>query len=750
MKRYLDNFKNCLQKEVPFCQAECPFHIDALAFIEKLQRGSFKAAYKNYRNAVGFPVIVTELCHAPCETVCPRASSDRAVNLHLLERACLEYTKNTDPADYNLPKKKGRIAIVGAGISGLACTLRLATKKYDVTVYEKTDRIGGHLWDKMDSEIFLADIKHQFLHEKYDLQLNTEISSLDTMDFDAIYVATGANGEDFGLLSTEPPCYRKGHTGVFAGGSILEKDTIYAIADGLNMATTIDNFLKTGNLIYTKEKNSTAMCLEPSKLTEKAPILPADGKAFTKEEAAAEANRCLECQCDACRIHCDLTDFYNKWPLRIRDEIQATTLPGTAEVKATPAKRLISTCNQCGLCLERCPEEINMGGLILAARKSMHQQKKAPWPFHDFWLRDMEFSNGELAAVAKGSGDCKYAFFPGCQIGASDPDLVLQSYQYLVDKVPDTGLILGCCGIPAEWAGNEDKFQGALQQVKNAWKTLGEPVLILACPTCSKTFKRYLPEIPFVFLYEKMAEWGVQPKNKQIGTYSVFDPCSTRGMEALRSAIRKIAGVPLMALEWQEAHSHCCGYGGQISIANPEFADFVVKKRISEGTHPYITYCINCRDTFLEEGKEAVHILDLLFGKGEPKELPTVTERRYNRIELKRSILKKFWGETMNIKKEKSDVKVDISDELKKKLSRQRILEEEIINVIDFCETHNRTVHNTAADTYTGYRQIGHMTYWAEYRKSEQKITLVNAYSHRMEIELEVVWNGKKVNLDVQ
>ena len=61
--------------------------------------------------------------------------------------------------------------------------------------------------------------------------------------------------------------------------------------------------------------------------------------------------RCLECRCDFCRSYCDLTDFYNKWPLRIRDEILATTLPGSADVKATPAKRLLSTCNQCGLCL---------------------------------------------------------------------------------------------------------------------------------------------------------------------------------------------------------------------------------------------------------------------------------------------------------------------------------------------------------------------------------------------------------------
>lgn len=760
MKNHLGNFKNCLQKEVPFCQAECPFHIDTLEFVEKLKRGSFKAAFKNYRNAVGFPDIVSHLCHAPCKQVCPRKDVDQAIDMSLLEKACLEHTKHTDPADYNLPKKKGKIAIIGAGISGLACALRLSTKKYDVSVYEKSDRIGGQLWGEMDPKVFLADIEKQFQFETYQLHLNTPINSLADLEdegFNAIYIATGQSGEDFGLLhdSLDEPCLMKGDVGVFGGGCLLGKALIYAIADGLHMSTTIDNFLKTGNLIYTKPKNETSMCLEPSHLKKLAPVRPASENSFTKEEAIAEANRCIECQCDACRVHCDLTEFFNKWPLRIRDEIQATTMPGTAEVKATPAKRLISTCNQCGLCEETCPEDIDLGGLILAARKSMHQQKKAPWPFHDFWMRDMEFSNGKFASVVrspKGSNDCKYAFFPGCQIGASDPTMVEKAYEYLIAKEPSTGLMLQCCGVPGEWSGDEEKFSHALKEVENGWKALGQPILVLACPTCNRTFAEHLPHIPRVFIYELMADWGIIPKKSE-GTYSIFDPCSTRGMDGLRNSVRTIAkatGANLDPILWQEAHSHCCGYGGQIAIANPEFADFVVKKRISEGSHPYITYCINCRDNFLGEGKDAIHILDMVFGGESKSKLPTVTERRDNRMLLKESILKKHWGETMTPKESKYDFQLILSDEMEEKLNKQRILKDEVCNVIDFCETCGRSVYNKSKNTYSGYRQIGYMTYWVEYQKANNTFTLVNAYNHRMKIELEVVWNGKKTDLTVQ
>jgi NADPH-dependent glutamate synthase beta subunit-like oxidoreductase len=91
MEQYLKNFKNCLQKEIPFCAAACPFHIDIFDFIEKMKRGSHKGAYKTYRNAVGFPVIASHLCHAPCKEVCPRREEDGSVELLMLEQACIAF-----------------------------------------------------------------------------------------------------------------------------------------------------------------------------------------------------------------------------------------------------------------------------------------------------------------------------------------------------------------------------------------------------------------------------------------------------------------------------------------------------------------------------------------------------------------------------------------------------------------------------------------------------------------------------------
>ena len=778
MEQYLKNFKNCLQKESPFCAAECPFRLNTLEFIEKVKRGGWKGAFRTYRNAVGFPLIVSNLCHEPCKGVCPGSESESAVELLRLEKACISFAGDTGSTDYNLPQKKKKVAVIGAGLSGLACALRLCMKKYDVEVFESKDRIGGSLWELMKPEVFLPDIEEQFKHEKFDLHLNTAIRTVDDVadyHFDAVYVATGEGGADFGLLSASGPFSAEvgkrdrysdifGNAGWFAGGGLIGEEPIYALANGLQMGTVIDNFLKTGNLLYPENIRNTGMCLDPMKRKLDATVAPADGQHYSEEEAMKEASRCLECQCDFCRTYCDLTEFYNKWPLRIRDEVVATTLPGSADVKATPAKRLMSTCSQCGLCKETCPQDIDLGGLILEGRKSMHQQKKVPWVFHDFWLRDMDFANSHLASISKrhGIGSCKYVFFPGCQLGASDPELVESSYRYLRGKEPDTGLMLRCCGAPAEWAGEEEKFERELAAIRMSWEELGRPTLILACPTCEKKFKTYLPEMPVISLYEIIADWGMEPMapNQPEGNahtdppivYAVFDACAARHEKEMKNSVRALAeaaGYRLEPLQENETYARCCSFGGQPGVANPEYTDFVVQKRISESENPYITYCINCRDVFIDAGKEAIHILDILFGDSKTsRKLATISQRRENRIRLKRNVLKEHWNIELHEERKEPDKKVRISKAVAGKLSKERILEEDVIGVLEFCERTGRRVYHPELGTYSGYMEVGYTTYWVEYKaeSKDESYELVNAYSHRMKIELEAVWNGRKAD----
>ncbi|MDD4200836.1 MAG: FAD-dependent oxidoreductase [Eubacteriales bacterium] len=842
MEEHLNKFDDCLQHEVSFCTAACPFNLDVNTFITRLQEGRFNAAYKAYRDATGFPEIAAMLCTEECKGSCLRnavaggtdAKAADPIELLKLEKAVLEHSTRKEPVNYNIPSKHKSVAIIGAGISGMACALRMATKKYKVTIFEKSDRTGGALMKGVAeaAERIQADFALQMQHLDYDIRFNTEIKSLDEIlrlgyednkaaaegavspvsavmrsrttnasrnyegTYDAIYIATGAGGPDFGVAAKADsanfggPClvishkYNSTDTAVFLGGMLTGADPIHALADGLRISTAIDNYTLTGILKYPVYPETEIQIDETHYLTTKT-VTSAD-KVYTKEEAVKEAKRCMKCQCSACRLHCDLTEYLHKWPLRIKDEIIATTAPGRSELHATPAVRLINSCTHCGLCKQTCPSDIDIDGLIQSARVRMHKLGKMPWAFNDFFLRDMAFTNSDAAYFCEMSpGDVsensfnttpgaapKYLFFPGCQLGASEPELVIKAYEWLLNQSPASGIMLSCCGIPAQWAGDEDLRDEVLARIRQNWEKTGKPVLVLACPTCRNTFARQLPEIETVFLYELMAEkmsFGKRPENSPGSSlaFAVFDPCATEQDEPVRNAIRNITrglNIKTEPLPIQEKWSACCSFGGHGILADPEFTKFVRNNRIRESNLPYITYCINCRDSFLHEGKQATHILNLIFGT-QPK-TDTITQRRENRIRLKETLMKDYFNTsprgdskpTGDSKEASKDAMVSgdsglitltMSDEVRHKLSEEFILEHEAADAVSFCEKTGRTLLDQEKNSYIGYRKIGNLTYWVEYRKTNKPdcFELLNAYTHRMTIDLEMIWNGHKIDI---
>ena len=793
MQTYYDQFENCMQEEKAFCSDDCPFHMDVLDFEDKMAAGRYSAAFKTFRNAVAFPEIVAEICPQYCTGRCPRNELGGGIQISRLEKTCLANTKKKDPNEYNLPARKGKVAIVGAGLSGLSCALRLAAKKYDVTIYEKAPKIGGQLHQLLAEELFMEDINRQFKYENYTLITNTEINDINTLTaegFDAVYVATGEGGADLGTAKhvegTEPsvsaeyenagkhcyliegtPAVCHGTTAVYGGGSLLGKDVIHAAADGLAMAREIEGFLKTGVLRYPESPKKTKVevdtigvdALPAIHAGESSDADIADNAIFTEEEMKAEIARCLRCQCDACRKHCDLTAYFDKWPLQMRDDIMTTTMPANSMIRKAPAIRLINMCTQCGLCGETCPGQIELGGMIKEARRMMHKIDRMPGAFHQFWVRDMEFANGPYASLVKappGKTSCSYAFFPGCHLGAADPEYVKGAYSALLEANEDVGLLLKCCGVPADWAGNEDVHESALESLKADWECLGKPTMIMACPSCMRHFREYLPEIPMISLYEIYDQWSLPVPGSDVidleQTWSVFDPCAARNCDDMQDAVRKLmanAGVPLEELPGGDKHG-CCGFGGNIEVASPKMAAKVTEDRSSLSDNPYITYCINCRDVFHDDGKSAKHILDVLLGlEGRGEELPTVTERRCNRVILKETLLDEIWGETMS---EKPVLKYDliIGDEMKAKMNGLKILEEDICHVIEMGELHGRKAFDPKAGTFKCYREIGKITCWVEYKPCGDAYEIINVYTHRMKIELEVVFNGRKTDFDLR
>lgn len=777
VREFYGQFDSCREHDIPLCSEACPFRVDIITLMERITSGRFNAAYKAYRDNVVFPGIVSEICPGYCRDACIRKGFDEALNLPLIEKSVVDLTARRQPNSYNLPVRSEKVAVIGGGISGMAFALKMASRKYDVTVFEKTSSIGGRLKTLMDEAKYIEEFELQFSNEKYTLLTDTE-AQVDTStgivtavrdngeqcfrDFSAVYVATGA-GTFQGSETLDPPFAKAGNTGIFYGGSMLGSDTMHSLVDGINASAIADSYIKTG-IYEAPEAHQPSGCVANEDMLVQVETVQPSSTIYTEEECKAEAARCIKCKCDACESSCDLIRFYKKWPIKMRDEIFLSVKPAGSLVHKCPSRKYIAACTQCTMLENACPESIDLCGMIKSARHEMHRVDKMPAAYRQYFMRDMAFANGDFAKIVKGGG--KYCFFPGCNLGALNPEYVIKPYKWLLQQFPDTGLLLKCCGIPADWAGNTECHREEINQLQSEWNEMGRPVLITACMSCDKHLHEYLPEIETVPLYELYAKClSLSDSHSSLlegddaCTFTVFDPCSARGLDSVQEAVRDIAEAQGLKIDELPKNDHhgCCGYGGQGSIAQPLFAKYVTDERAAMSDNPYLVYCSNCRDVFNAEGKKAVHVLDVMFDidPDAAAPLPDLTDRRRNRVILKERLLKEIWSEEMTNKPETLKYRLIMDDDTAAKADRLRILEEDICNVIDYAETTGRRTRIPDSGRFRAYNEIGAITLWVEYEEiSEQEDVqgsdkrpvrqIHNIYSHRMQIKLEAIFNGRK------
>ena len=109
----------------------------------------------------------------------------------------------------------------------------------------------------------------------------------------------------------------------------------------------------------------------------------------------------------------------------------------------------------------------DLGEVCEYARKQMVKANKMPPSAFEFAIEDMEFSNSDEFFTVINKENLNYVFFPGCQLCASEPDLVKVIYKDLNNKLKnEVGLILGCCGVIGKWSGEEEKFYREIKLIK--------------------------------------------------------------------------------------------------------------------------------------------------------------------------------------------------------------------------------------------------------------------------------------------
>ena len=725
------------------CAAACPFGVDVVRMVGFAQRDNWRRACSLLREHVLFPGIVSRLCPHPCTTACLRSGLDAAVELPRLEQTAVQLG-TAPPRRTAVPRRSQRAAIVGAGLCGLSCAVKLAAGGFSVTVLEQREQLGGRLSGLLPEADYLPELQRQLGLYSIELRCGEQVEEIPA-GYDAVLLATGAPEAAFGLQRRSACCETQ-RPGVFvAGGAAGPCGDVQPILQGMQAARAMESYMLTGTAAVSPPapRPSTRITAQTMGLT---PMQPGAWTDDCRASAVAEAKRCALCSCHACQDACDMLQSYRQLPRQAAQAAQGLLkLSGDIKLRTTrivtdPTKRMLSSCSDCGACGAACTEGIDVGRLAMESRRLMHQKGTLPPVFHEFWLRDMHHARGEQVALvrnAPGTAESQQAFFPGCQLGASNPDYVLRTYAWLLRRNPATGLMLTCCGSPAYWAGDAALQAEIKRGLLQDWQALGRPTLLMACPTCAKRLRQWFPELPQRMLYAELAE--ALPASVPCGgqTVSVFDPCASRedpgAQQDVRTLLRR-TGLTLEELPRCGRHAACCGYGGQIYTANPELAQTIAQRRTAMGQRPYVTYCANCRDIFAGQGKQCSHVLDVVFGLDDGlRSPPSLTRRRQNRAALRAQLLRQFWQE--DVEMEQQAIRLLISDEVTQTLNKRLILEDDVAEVIGFCERTGSKLLQPDTGRWIGHRRLGQQTYWVIYGPEDDGFRVFGAYCHRFVIE---------------
>lgn len=275
------------------------------------------------------------------------------------------------------------------------------------------------------------------------------------------------------------------------------------------------------------------------------------------------------------------------------------------------------SCNICTLCKFRCPEDLDIGKMAMEMRQEMVRHGIGPLSQHEPIREAQEFYvSDEFKVTIPSSGETtERVFFPGCSLSAYSPDLVIKTYEHLNEKLPGTGIMLGCCGGPAYLTGDNETFESIFEDLGSELKKLGASEIIVACPFCYGLLKQNNPEVNPVSLYKVLDEIGV-PAIGEAATYNIHDPCTTRyepEIQASARAIVKKTGHNIIEIPHSKEESHCCGMGGMVYVVDEELGKLRSRRTLDEASRDIITYCTTCRETLQGQGGHVIHLLDLLF-----------------------------------------------------------------------------------------------------------------------------------------
>ncbi|WP_439100016.1 FAD-dependent oxidoreductase [Clostridium boliviensis] len=203
---YRENRKDVSEEGTSPCKTACPAHISVQGYIKLAASGRYREALELIKKENPFPAVCGRICPHACESECTRGDIDDPVSIDeikkfIADKELDESVRFTPPMRYHLGNK---IAVIGSGPSGLSCAYYLAIDGYQVTVFEKEEKLGGMLTlgipsFRLEKEVLNAEIdvlREMGVTFKTGIEVGKDITlnKLREEGYEAFYLAIGAQG----------------------------------------------------------------------------------------------------------------------------------------------------------------------------------------------------------------------------------------------------------------------------------------------------------------------------------------------------------------------------------------------------------------------------------------------------------------------------------------------------------------------------------------------------------------------------
>ena len=204
MAEAIKEAQRCLHCKVPQCKKGCPISNDIPDWIHELKKGNMGNAIGIIRAKSNLPAVCGRVCahEKQCEGSCVLGKKGQAVNIGKLERFVADFDSDNELTHEDIAEKtRGKVAVIGAGPSGITVAGDLAREGFAVEIFEMEAQCGGVLRYgipeyRLPKEVVAREIRYiekmgVVIHRNTHVGVEITVDSMFAQGFDAIFIGTG-------------------------------------------------------------------------------------------------------------------------------------------------------------------------------------------------------------------------------------------------------------------------------------------------------------------------------------------------------------------------------------------------------------------------------------------------------------------------------------------------------------------------------------------------------------------------------